>query len=431
MQALARHQVIPFGQFFSRQSEAGEPRPALAATGLIALLALLAGLAAGGLNTVAPLITMFFLLTYAVLNGVVAVEQAMNMVSFRPTFHVPRIVPLVGLVFCLFVMFLVSPTFSLISVALTLFIYGFLLRRHLEAPFSDVRSGLFMAIAEWSAKRLIMLPEAPERTWRPNVLAPVTSTGLLRASYRFLKSLTTPEGAVFVLGIFPPGERERVEGLEPLSHAFSNDGIFSQATFVRNENFVEGVLAAMEVLRGVVFTPNLLFLPLEEDLDAEKVTAIIEDPVAEEVGILLLARHPLLEFGREQAISVWISPQGPEWELGLRLTNLDLLVLLAYQLQVNWQGVITLRMAVDDEATREKAVVFLQRLIRLARLPESTEIWVEVGPFEEVLAAAPAADLNLFGLAPEQDVTLASQIVDIVEASCLFVRDSGNESALA
>ena len=110
---------------------------------------------------------------------------------------------------------------------------------------------------------------------------------------------------------------------------------------------------------------------------------------------------------------------------------LGLLVLLAYQLQVNWQGVITLFMAVDDEETSIKAIAFLQRLIRLARLPENTEIQVEVGPFDEVLAAAPAADLNLFGLAPEQDVSLAHEIVDVVQASCLFVRDSGDESALA
>ena len=89
---------------------------------------------------------MFFLLTYAVLNAVVAIEQTMNMVSFRPTFRVPRIVSLVGLVFCLFVVFLVCPIFSLVAMALTLFISGFLLRHHLEAPFSDVRSSLFMAV---------------------------------------------------------------------------------------------------------------------------------------------------------------------------------------------------------------------------------------------------------------------------------------------
>jgi uncharacterized membrane protein len=42
------------------------------------------------------------------------------MVSFRPTFAIPKLVPLVGLVGCLFVMFLINPVFSLVSIVFTL-----------------------------------------------------------------------------------------------------------------------------------------------------------------------------------------------------------------------------------------------------------------------------------------------------------------------
>ena len=35
-------------------------------------------------NQIAPLMTMFFLITYAVLNGVVLLEQVMGLTSFRP-----------------------------------------------------------------------------------------------------------------------------------------------------------------------------------------------------------------------------------------------------------------------------------------------------------------------------------------------------------
>jgi hypothetical protein len=115
----------------------------------------------------------------------------------------------------------------------------------------------------------------------------------------------------------------------------------------------------------------------------------------------------------------------------MRLSNLDLSVLLAYQLARNWRGRITLCMAVDDGETATKAQRYLQELITLARLPDNTQVRVIEGPFYDALRQVPSADVNFFGLPNEFRPEFLREVIDIANASCLFVRDSGDESALA
>ncbi|RME62393.1 MAG: hypothetical protein D6790_06350, partial [Caldilineae bacterium] len=114
LQAIAEHDILPRGQILARETEKGEPRPAMILTGLIGIGTILFGLSGGGLNAIAPLMTMFFLITYAVLNGVVLLEQSLGLISFRPTFRIPRIAPLIGLVGSLYAMFVINAIFSLV-----------------------------------------------------------------------------------------------------------------------------------------------------------------------------------------------------------------------------------------------------------------------------------------------------------------------------
>ncbi|MBK6711228.1 MAG: amino acid permease [Chloroflexi bacterium] len=141
MQALGNHGVLPYGRFFAHETAEGEPRHAMLATAVIVLLAIIFALVGGGLNAIAPLITMFFLITYFMLNAVVLIEQMLNMVSFRPTFAIPKVVPLVGMIGCLVVMFLINPLFSLAAISLAIFVYAYLLHRQLNAPGKTCAAG--------------------------------------------------------------------------------------------------------------------------------------------------------------------------------------------------------------------------------------------------------------------------------------------------
>ncbi|MFN2138006.1 MAG: amino acid permease [Candidatus Promineifilaceae bacterium] len=432
MQALGNKHVLPKADFLAAEAPNGEPRNAALVTGIIALLALLWALSSGGLNAVAQVITMFFMITYGMLNLVILIEQQLRMVSFRPTLRVPRLVPFIGLVGCIVVMALVAPLFSLVSAVLVIALYFVLSHRSLVDDRNDIRSGLFFSLAEWAAIRASRMPSAPQRTWKPVVLAPVNRISALRGAYRFLWALTWPQGTIQVLGIYDShDQRMALQDLVALSDGFMSDGITANATFLEETDFVNGVRATTQVLRESFFRPNILFLHLWPDSDLDRLQALVDKTAAYSMGILLLYNHAINGMGREQVINVWVSNQGPEWKLDLGLSNLDLALLVAYQLARNWNGRINLCMAVQDQATRTQAERYLEALGDLVRLPASTGTTVCVQPFMEAILTAPSADLNIFGLAHEPDLRFCLSLTDTVETSCIFVRDSGEESAMA
>lgn len=431
IQALARHDIIPYSKYFAVEASNGEPRHAMFLAAGIGFVALLAALAGGGLDAVAGIITMFFLITYGMINVVVLIEQTLDTVSFRPTFKVSRLVPFVGMLGCVFVMFLIQPVFSLVAIVLVLAIYFYLSRRHLATLDTDVRSGLSETVAEWGVKRTREMQAAPERTWKPVVLVPVKSADTLSGSYLFLRSVAAPKGTVQALGIYPPGEQQRLVGLRQLARAFRDDGIYAESTLLEEADFVNGVRATTQILRNTFFRPNILFLHLRQDSDLEELQALVDKTAAYQMGIALLARHPVIELGREQLINVWVSNQGPDWQIDLRESNMDLALLLAYQLARNWNGRITLCMAVPDEETKCKAEKFLEALIDLARLPKNTVYSVLIAPFTEALSQIPRPDLSIFGLAHKPDLAFVQSLSQKVQGSSVFVRDSGEESALA
>lgn len=432
MQALASKQVLPKSNFLAKEAPNGEPRNAAIATGLISLVALLWALSAGGINSVAQVITMFFLITYGMLNLVVLAEQQLQTVSFRPTLYVSRLVPFIGLTGCIIAMALVAPIFSIIAAVLVFALYIVLSRRTLVDDRNDIRSGLFFSLAEWAAIRTSRMPSAPQRTWKPVVLAPVSNTSTLRGTYRFLHSLTSPQGGVHALGIYAsPQEKEKLHDLGTLTEGFVRDGIYANTTFLEEVDFVNGVRATTQVLRETFFRPNILLLRLRENSDLDQLQALVDKTAAYSMGILLLYNHPVNGMGREQLITVWVSNQGPEWKLDLALSNLDLALLVAYKLACNWNGRVTLCMAVDDEETRVRAEAYLEQLIVLTRLPSTTSVQAFVLPFQQAIKAAPVTDLNVFGLAHEPDLRFIQRLAVEVNTSCVFVRDSGEESALA
>jgi len=428
---LALYKIIPFSNYFSQESKNGEPRQALFFAAGIGLIALLAALMGGGLDAIASIITMFFLITYGMLNVVVLIEQMLDTISFRPTFSVSRIVPFIGLMGCLFVMFLINPVFSMMAIVAVLVLYVYLARRQLAALDSDVRSGLFGSIAEWAVKHTRNLQSAPERTWKPVVLVPVKSADTLSGSYLFLRAIAAPKGTVQALGIYPSRSDEELDALRSLAQAFRNDGIYATATMLEENDFVNGVRLTTQVLRRTFFRPNILFLHLQQNSDLDELQQLVDKTAAYQMGIALLARDPILEFGREQLIHVWVSNQGPDWVHDLQKSNLDLALLLAYQLAQNWNGYITLHMAVPDEETAKKAAVFLSELISLARLPKKTTYVVAARPFADALAQTPLADLTIFGLSHNPDLGFVKKLSQDLRGSCVFVRDSGDESVLA
>ncbi len=427
--AMGAHNVLPYSKIIAGTSNNGQPRNAMIVTGLLIFFTLLLR----NLNAVAPLVTLFFLITYAMINIVVIIEQRLGLISYRPIFKIHKWVPWFGLISSVFAMFIINPTVSLISIAIVLMVYWYLSRQNLETPFEDVRSGLFVSFAEWAAKHTWGMKQKQQRAWKANLMVPVRDINGLRGTFEFLRNITKPKGSIKLLGIEPFSERSTLAiQLEEISASFREKGVFSSSTVIHTDQFANGINYGSQALNGAFFRPNIMFLNLQDHDDYEnELKPVMKESMRLEIGILLFNLHTTTLLGQRNTINVWVSDRRGNWEFGgLDIGNLDLSILVAYKLKMNWKANIRLITVVENPADKVKARVFLESLKELARLPQ---IMIEVseGQFADYVTKAPPADLNIFGMQDTLPFKFIKSMSQKTNSSCLFVRDSGHESILA
>ena len=322
--ALGNHGVIPRGKFLAKESKGGTPRNAMLINGIIVGCALLLG----DLNKVAALITMFFLITYATLNIVVLIEQSLGLVSFRPTFKVHILVPAIGTVCSIFAMIITNPAFGLFALSVVFGIYVYLEYRHLETPWETVRSGVFLAVADWAARKTQLKSEAgSERAWKPDVVVPIENARELQGDYRFLLSMLSPKGSLQALSIQKDESLHHKDRFEKIIQYYRDEGLYSTFSCIDSNTIEAGAKMGISILQGSFFNPNILFINTKYR-GAEISNKLMHVAHSLKLGLAVYISHDQAQLGRERDINIWIRDQSPDWKLGLRLANLDLAILL-------------------------------------------------------------------------------------------------------
>ena len=167
LQAFARDNVFGRLRWFDRASgRSGEPRRAIVLTFLIAQT----GILAGDLDTVAPVITMFFLMTYGTMNLACFYEARSNNPSFRPTFHLNHwSIALLGALGCLAVMLLINAIWASVALILAGSLYFLISRAEIRVQWGNVDSGLAYQRARNALLRMEREYYHP-KNWRPSIL---------------------------------------------------------------------------------------------------------------------------------------------------------------------------------------------------------------------------------------------------------------------
>jgi len=168
LQAFARDGVFSWLGYFGRSSgKNNEPRPAIALTFLIAQSSLMLA----DLNAIAPIITMFFMITYGLLNFATFTESITKNPSYRPTFRYCHwAVSLLGALGCLAVMVLINWKWALGAIVIMAAIYAYIRYREIEARWGSLQGGVLFERARRALLRLEDLSYHP-KNWRPVVLA--------------------------------------------------------------------------------------------------------------------------------------------------------------------------------------------------------------------------------------------------------------------
>ena len=424
LQALAEHEILPGSQWLARRSRSGEPRHAMLVTVGIVFGALMLR----HLNVIAPLVTMFFLITYAMINVVVLIEQSLGLVSFRPLLRIPRLVSLVGVSGCMLAMFVVNPTFALVAVVAVLVVHAYLVRKSLRAPYGDLRSALFVAGAEWAARKVAGMTGS-ERAWKPNLLVPIEEPQEMESLYGLLRDVAYPKGFVRLLGLAGRHRYEDLaEKLPMLAARFNGDGVFATWTVLGLSMYADNLLTGMEALRGAFFHSSIVFLrmPPPNTTREAQFARILEDAERQRLGILLYAPAPD-GVSHPGPVHVVLDRPGHSWQIGLDLGASDLALLIAYKLKHNRKQDLVLTARLRHHSERDQALAYLKSVAELARIP-TARLRTQAASDQE-LDLEPA--ITVFALRASADFSELRDQVGRARSPCLFALDSGRENALA
>lgn len=417
LQALAKNKTVPFYKFYSKKTAKNEPRNAMIFTAVIIEIALVFG----NLNDLAALITMFFLITYGMINLVVFIQQKMQIISFRPTFKIPHFVSFGGAVGCVFVMILINPVFSFVAILIIIALYFWLGKRELNTVSGDLRGGMLLVLAERASRIAAKFPRH-QISWKPDLLIPIESPEVWTGSLLFIKNIVSPSGSIFAFTIKDKNLEEAENELSVLFSPLKEQNILVNYTALEDSGFLHGARLVIQTLKGGAMRPNTLFLTVGNNPDNDPVLNEITNFASRyDLGVLLLLQHPRMAFGMQKDVNIWLRDKSPNWHLAM---------LIALQLQMNWGGKLNLITVTSDPKEVRRLNIFLERLSDKARLPSMSEFYVLTGTFKEAFKLAPNGDINIFGLGDKLPLDMMRETPNLANSSCLYVKDSGLESAL-
>lgn len=256
LQALARDGVLP--SVIGKGYGAGnDPRIATVLTFIISL----AGILAGGIDLIAPVLTMFSLTTYGALNLSAGLETLVGTPSWRPTFHTHWLVSFLGALSCLLVMIMINPGAAFIAALCSFSIYFFLARRRIRANWGDLRHGLWMAVAR-SAIYKLAENRVDEHSWKPNLLVlsglPSKRWYLLELADAIARQncLTT---TAMVLPEDTANERIRT-ARETIREYLKKRGVQSIVKVIKAPDVMEGLLTLVDTYGFGPISPNTILI---------------------------------------------------------------------------------------------------------------------------------------------------------------------------
>ncbi len=168
LQSLASDRVFPILNYFAKgHGPTSNPRRAV----LLSLAIALGTVAIGNLNAIAPVVSMFFLISYGLLNYATYYEARAASPSFRPRFRFfDRRLSLIGAVACGAAMVAVNIPAGVGAILILVGIYQYLRRIDRPQRWADAsRSYYFQRVKE--GIRAMTAEAANPRSWRPQVLA--------------------------------------------------------------------------------------------------------------------------------------------------------------------------------------------------------------------------------------------------------------------
>ncbi len=361
----------------------------------------------GDLNSVATVVTVFFLTTYSMINIVAALENLSGDTSWRPKFKVPWTVSMAAGLACLAVIFLINPLAGIIAILLEVAIWLILSKRQRRTRWGDARRGIYESLVRWALLQLARRPMSA-RNWRPHVLVfvsdPVAHLDLVRFGNWFSQERGVVTVCHLMVGDLLSDEIDVVAKHEEIQRLLDNEGLSVFADFNLVDNIVEGITNVSQAngIAGIESNTILLGWPKEQQLfvDFLKVMRRLEKMKKSFIIGRIKPKYIFPREGIDRTIHVW-------WG-GLKC-NGDLMLLLAYLLTLNteWgQAKIKVLSIASNELAKSATERYLDKLLPEIRINADSKVFLkdpEKSIRDMIQEESSNAEVVIFGLAVPKD----------------------------
>jgi hypothetical protein len=280
---------------------------------------------------------------------------------------------------------------------------------------------MFIVLAELASRIASKFPRH-NIAWKPDLLIPIEEPKVWSGPLLFIRNIVHPSGSVFAFSVKNNNTNETKQSLNELLTPLKEGKLLVNSAVIQDDDFLHGARLVIQTLEGVPFRPNTLFLTLGSSDDKNKIISeMVSNAVTHNLGVIILRQHPRIAFGMQKTINLWLRDKSPNWHLA---------VLVTLQLQLNWEGKINLITVAEKKEDKYRMYKFLNELSKQTRLPSLTEFHVLTGGFKEAISSAPKGDVSIFGLADDLQFSFMRDVTESTNSTCLFVRDSGKESAI-
>ncbi len=242
LQSLASDQIFPFLVPFAKGSGVtANPRRAVLLTACIALITI----SVGQLNLIARIVSMFFLISYGLLNYATYYEADTGSPSFRPRFRwFNKYLSLSGCLICLAILLALDLRNGVLALAIMLVIYLYLKHTSQPARWADSnRSHAFQVIRQ----QLFATVQSPDhhRYWRPNILAFTKDPARRIPLLTFGDWLSGQSGLLTAVSILEGSEahlrRKKKEVEEEIARDMGANNINGFSQVIRTDNGAEAL----------------------------------------------------------------------------------------------------------------------------------------------------------------------------------------------
>ena len=400
VQALARDGLAP--RFLGRGYGASDD-PRVAALLCYAVAA--AGVLLGDINAIAPVLTMFNLSTYALLNLSAALEETMDPPSWRPTFRVRSFFSYAGFAGCVGAMLMISSGWTLVALACELAIFLVARRKSRNPRWADMRDGLYLSMTRFALRRLER-HRRDIRNWTPNMLVLTPIPAVLPRLFSFARGVSGGSGFVTVASVVQSEyceESREAELSQSLLRQMKARGLRPIVRVASAADACEGLKGFVRMYGYGPLTPNTVVLGIPRPNTESTSGGVARETYIRRRNIVFVGAGECADPSKGGYIDIWWRGENRNGALMLALAC------LLRKRERAWRKVPLRLNMIVSRRTDEEAESMLSEFLAKARIQAATRVLrLEEGRlFSETIAASSSDSLVMFlGLrAPKADET--------------------------